>query len=121
MEKGSRRQAFWNAAPEGIAFLCAVVMLVALPLVFHDAFFDINRFKVRVVITAAMPLAMLFVLSCVIRGERPLRCGGADAPAAMMALLRSTAARGGIADSGFCSAAARHFMSSDSACAGRGF
>ena len=87
MEKGSRRQAFWNAAPEGIAFLCAVVMLVALPLVFHDAFFDINRFKVRVVITAAMPLAMLFVLSRVIRGGRLLRCGGADAPAAMMALL----------------------------------
>lgn len=87
MEKESRRPAFWEAVPEEIALLCASVMLVALPLVFHDAFFDINRFKVRVVIAAAMPLAMLFLLARVIRGGRPLKCGLADAPALMMALL----------------------------------
>ncbi len=87
MEKGNRRAALRDMLPEGMAFLCAVLMLVALPLIFHDAFFDINRIKVRVVITLAPPLAMLYLLAGALRGGCLRRCGGADAPAAAMALL----------------------------------
>ena len=87
MEKGNRRAALRDMLPEGMAFLCAVLMLVALPLIFHDAFFDINRIKVRVVITLAPPLAMLYLLTGALRGGCLRRCGGADAPAAAMELL----------------------------------
>lgn len=53
---------------EGVAFLCAVLMLCVLPLIVHDAFFDINRIKVRVVLYGVPPLfAVMLLLHCLSR------------------------------------------------------
>ena len=51
--------------PDAVAFACAVFMLCYIPLAFNDAFFDINRHKVQMVITwipafcVLMPVALL--------------------------------------------------------------
>ncbi|MDO5377575.1 MAG: O-antigen ligase family protein [Clostridia bacterium] len=55
-------------APEIVAFFCAVFMLLAVPLMFHDAFFDINRFKVAVVCRALPVFALLFAAALLLRG-----------------------------------------------------
>lgn len=51
------------------ALLCALLMLCVLPLLFHDAFFDINRIKVQAVRAAVPPLAVLFVLGRLLEGR----------------------------------------------------
>lgn len=45
--------------PELISLICAAFMLCALPLLFHNAFFDINRFKVEAVCRVVPVLALL--------------------------------------------------------------
>ena len=45
--------------PELISLICAAFMLCALPLLFHNAFFDINRFKVEAVCRIVPALALL--------------------------------------------------------------
>lgn len=55
------RALYWirRNAPDIVAALCAAFMLCALPLLFHDAFFDINRFKVKAVYSIIPPLTVL--------------------------------------------------------------
>lgn len=45
--------------PELVSLICAAFMLCALPLLFRDAFFDINRFKVEMVCRVMPVLALL--------------------------------------------------------------
>lgn len=42
-----------------ISALCAVFMLCVVPLLFHDAFFDINRFKVNAVLNVVPALCLI--------------------------------------------------------------
>lgn len=49
--------------PELIALACAAFMLCVLPLLFHDAFFDINRFKVEAVCRVVPLLTILMALA----------------------------------------------------------
>ena len=51
------------------ALLCALLMLCVLPLLFHNAFFDINRFKVQAVRTLVPPLSAVFVLGRLLEGR----------------------------------------------------
>lgn len=67
-------------APAIAAFFCAAFMLAAVPLLFHDAFFDINRYKVSVVCHAMPAFCALFGAALLIRGKparRALRRGRA--------------------------------------------
>ena len=71
-------------APGAVAWMCAALMLCALPLLFHNGFFDINRFKVSVVCHAAPCLLAAFVVALLLRprGERlPAPLPGARFPA----------------------------------------
>lgn len=56
-------------APYAVAFVCEALMLLAVPLVFHDAFFDINRCKVNMVCRVVPVLAVLYILSLLLRGR----------------------------------------------------
>ncbi len=52
------------------ALLCALMMLCVLPLLFHNAFFDINRFKVQAVCSVVPPLAALYALGRLLGGRQ---------------------------------------------------
>ena len=66
------------------ALLCALLMLVALPLLFHNAFFDINRFKVQAVCAVMPPLFALYALGCLLR--RSARAGRREGWAVTLSL-----------------------------------
>lgn len=76
MNHVSKARRLCRALPEAVAFLCAGAMLFVLPLLFHDAFFDINRVKVGFVLRAVPVFAAAMVLAWIIRG----RAGGKGAP-----------------------------------------
>lgn len=64
----------WPALPDGIAALCMAFMLCVVPLLFHDAFFDINRIKVAAVCRVVPVLAALMAVSlCMPRGGKTHR------------------------------------------------
>lgn len=69
MERAARIS---EALAEGMALLCAVFMLCAVPLLFNDAFFDINRFKVKAVI-CVVPLLGIVWSACVLLGHEEER------------------------------------------------
>ena len=71
--------------PALIAFLCACVMLTALPLVFRDAFFDINRVKVELVRGVAPAMCLTSLLCCVAAKQRMPRCRDARGVLAALA------------------------------------
>ena len=58
------RQYGVRGLPALAAFLCAVSMLVVLPLIFRDAFFDINRVKVDWVCAVVPVLALASLVCC---------------------------------------------------------
>lgn len=60
-------------APFYAAWLCAAFMLGVLPLLFNDAFFDINRFKVHAVYKFIPVCSGLFAIARLISGIRPLK------------------------------------------------
>lgn len=75
-------------APEVVAFCCGAFMLLVVPLLFRDAFFDINRFKVNAVCHAVPVFAALFAVALLLRGRKgaPARFEkGERLPFAMMA------------------------------------
>ena len=77
-------------APGAVAWMCAALMLCALPLLFHNGFFDINRFKVSLVCHAAPCLLAAFVVALLLRpqGERlPAPLPEARIPACALAAL----------------------------------
>lgn len=47
-------------AADAVSLFCAMFMLCVVPLLFRDAFFDINRVKVNAVITVIPPLLLCF-------------------------------------------------------------
>ncbi len=53
-----------------LSFVCAAFMLCAVPLLFRNAFFDINRFKVEMVCRVVPVLALLAVVVRFLDGER---------------------------------------------------
>lgn len=55
--------------PRIVAFFCAAFMLLAVPLMFHDAFFDINRFKVSAVCRVIPVFALLFAAALLLCGQ----------------------------------------------------
>ena len=59
-----------GAVARTAALLCALLMLCALPLLFRNAFFDINRFKVQAVCAAVPPLAALYAVGRLLEGRR---------------------------------------------------
>lgn len=80
-------------APGAVAWLCAALMLCVLPLVFHNAFFDINRIKVSVVCRAIPVLLAAFILALLLkpRGEGlPVPLPGTRLPACCLATLLVT-------------------------------
>ena len=73
-----------------VAWMCAALMLCALPLLFRNGFFDINRFKVSVVCHAAPCLLAAFIVAllCRPRGERlPAPLPGGHIPTCSLAAL----------------------------------
>lgn len=54
---------------ELIAAICAAFMLCAVPLLFRDAFFDINRFKVEAVCRVVPVLALMSAAALFLRGK----------------------------------------------------
>ena len=77
-------------APGAVAWLCAALMLCALPLLFHNGFFDINRFKVGVVCRAVPCLLAAFIVALLLRPreEKPLApLPGTRLPACFLATL----------------------------------
>ena len=66
-----KQMARWKSAflrlPGAIAFLAAWFMLCALPLVFNDQFFDINRIKVLWVLRAVPVLGVAMLIACFAR------------------------------------------------------
>lgn len=57
--------------PELIAAVCAAFMLCVVPLLFHDAFFDINRFKVEAVCRVVPVLALMMgIMVLLTRGRK---------------------------------------------------
>ncbi|MGN0996096.1 MAG: O-antigen ligase family protein [Candidatus Ventricola sp.] len=63
--------------PALAAFLCAAAMLVALPLVFRNAFFDINRVKIDWVCGLMPALALFSLVCCLAARQRLPRDAGA--------------------------------------------
>ena len=51
-----------------ISLLCAAFMLCVLPLLFHDALFDINRFKVSAVRMTVPVLCAAMAVACALKG-----------------------------------------------------
>lgn len=80
-----------RSMPNFTALLCAAFMLCVLPLLFHDAFFDINRFKVKAVYYAVPPLAALMLLSILADPDRrqrlKIRQSGFSSMLSMLLLL----------------------------------
>lgn len=78
--------------PSGItALLCGIFMLCVLPVAFHDALFDINRFKVNLVCTFVPILFIVTLILCLLRGEKMKgignACRGVAAPCLFMLLF----------------------------------
>lgn len=77
--------------PGIVASFCTVFMLLAVPLMFHDAFFDINRFKVSAVCHVIPVFALLFaaaLLLCGRGGRSALLCERTSWPSlALMAVF----------------------------------
>lgn len=59
-----------RSAVERIAQIAAAFMLIALPLLFHDKLFDINRFKVTATMAAVPPIALAAALALILRRGR---------------------------------------------------
>lgn len=76
-----RKRLNWvrQKAPSAVALLCAVFMLSVVPLLFRNAFFDINRFKVSAVCHVIPVFAAVMALVWVIRGQTVTR-GGSQIP-----------------------------------------
>ena len=76
---GMRLASAGRALERGSALLCAVLMLCVLPLLFHNAFFDINRIKVQAVCTAVPPLALAFLVGHLLQGKKRIEVRGGRA------------------------------------------
>lgn len=63
-------------APDAVATLCAVFMLCVIPLLYHDAFFDINRYKVKAVCRVLPVLAALMLAALAADPQRRKRLSG---------------------------------------------
>lgn len=79
-----------RSAAGAVAWLCAALMLCAVPLLFHNGFFDINRIKVSAVCRIVPCLLVAFVVALLIRpkGERlqkPIK--GTRAPLVLLGAL----------------------------------
>lgn len=100
---GMRLIAVGRVLERASAMLCALLMLCVLPLLFHNAFFDINRIKVQAVCTAVPPLAMAFLLGHLLQGKKRIAMQGGRAVTACLILLLFTCvlacARTGFAES----------------------
>lgn len=59
--------------PDVVAFACAIFMLCYIPLAFHDAFFDINRHKVNMVIRWIPCFCVLMIAALLLDPERKIR------------------------------------------------
>ena len=59
-----------SAALGIVSCACALFMLCALPLLFHDAFFDINRFKVNAVYAVVPLLSLAFLFALAVHPKR---------------------------------------------------
>ena len=81
------RQYGVRGLPALAAFLCAVSMLVVLPLIFRDAFFDINRVKVDWVCAVVPVLALASLVCCCAARQRLPRDAGAWGILLSMALF----------------------------------
>ena len=57
-----------KALPELIAMVCTAFMLCVFPLIFRNAFFDINRFKVEAVCRVVPVLALLMLAAVLLAG-----------------------------------------------------
>ena len=77
-----------RCAAQAVPVLCALFMLCAVPLLFHDAFFDINRVKVNAV-NAVVPVLLLCfgAASLLNRGGAEKSGAGRGAQAAMAVFL----------------------------------
>ena len=84
---GMRLASAGRALERGSALLCAVLMLCVLPLLFHNAFFDINRIKVQAVCTAVPPLALAFLVGHLLQGKKRIEVRGGRAVLACLLLL----------------------------------
>ena len=81
-----------GVAARASALLCAVLMLCVFPLLFHDAFFDINRFKVQAVYVVVPPLAVLFALGRLLEGRPSGAAGGKAGRSVTLCMLLLTLA-----------------------------
>ena len=59
-------------AADAISLMCALFMFCVVPLLFHDAFFDINRVKVDAVVRIVPVLLLLHAFACMGAGQK--RC-----------------------------------------------
>lgn len=76
--------------PEMVSLACAAFMLCALPLLFRNAFFDINRFKVETVCRIVPVLALLMGAALLARGrERRIPHPGRASRLLMLLFLAS--------------------------------
>lgn len=66
----NKRQIWGQKLVQSAAFICAVLMLCAVPLYTQDAFFDINRCKVSLVRTAVPPLVAAMAGALILRGKK---------------------------------------------------
>lgn len=73
--------------PDFIAFACAVFMLCYIPLAFHDAFFDINRHKVNMVIRWIPGFCILMLVSLLFDPERKTRFSGNEGRISSISML----------------------------------
>lgn len=62
--------------PDVVAFACAVFMLCYIPLAFNDAFFDINRHKVKMVIACIPVFCAIMAVSLIFDPDRKKRFAG---------------------------------------------
>lgn len=108
---GGRLEAAGRVLERASALLCALLMLCVLPLLYHDAFFDINRVKVQAVCTAVPPLAMAFLLAHLLQGKKRIEMhGGRAATVCLIWLLAAcviACARTGFAESTITGSAGR--------------
>ncbi len=86
MNGNGRRAAIAGRICAAAAIACAAFMLAVLPLLFHDALFDINRFKVAAVRAVVPPLCVLALLARLAQGVRPRLDAGVRRIAAPCAL-----------------------------------
>lgn len=73
--------------PDVVAFACAVFMLCYIPLAFNDAFFDINRHKVNMVIRWIPGFCAMMLISLLLDPERKRRFAYKDGRFSSSAML----------------------------------